>query len=150
MQTLALALHELATNARKHGALSHDRGRIAVTWRETVKDGEHRLALGLEQTPERPASTVTSGGYGRELIEQALPHAMGARTSYALTPSGVRCTIEEPGSFELTRGQVVMTESHDSMTGSGFSLPSMSISSLRTWCAISGRRAAMSSDPSRR
>ncbi len=99
VQTLALALHELATNARKYGALSHDRGHLAVTWREEVEDGVPRLTIdwletGLEQNLDRPGLVDSGGGYGRELIEQALPHATGARTSYMLTASGVRCTID--------------------------------------------------------
>ncbi|WP_237482960.1 HWE histidine kinase domain-containing protein [Lichenibacterium dinghuense] len=99
VQTLALALHELATNARKHGALSHEGGRLAVTWRKRAEAGECRLAIewvetGLEQATERPALNRPGGGYGRELIEHALPHTLGARTSYALTASGVRCTID--------------------------------------------------------
>lgn len=101
VQTLALALHELATNARKYGALSHEAGHLAVTWRERVEGGETHLALdwvetGLEQAPDRPTPTDLGGGYGRELIEQALPHALGARTSYVLTASGVRCSLDLP------------------------------------------------------
>ncbi len=101
VQTLALALHELATNARKHGALSHDGGRLAVTWSERILDGKHRVCLewvetGLEQAPARTQQASPSGGYGRELIEQALPHALGAKTSYVLTETGVRCTIDLP------------------------------------------------------
>ncbi len=99
VQTLALALHELSTNARKYGALSHDAGRLAVTWRKRSEAGEARLAIewvesGLDQAPERLAADRADGGYGRELIEQALPHALGARTSYALSASGVSCTID--------------------------------------------------------
>ncbi len=99
VQTLVLALHELATNARKYGALSHDRGRLAVTWRKKSEAGERRLMIewletGLEQISERPPSEEVGSGYGRELIERALPHALGARTSYVLLTSGVRCTID--------------------------------------------------------
>lgn len=42
-----------------------------------------------EATPQRH-------GYGRELIERALPYALSARTSYDLRPEGVRCTIDLP------------------------------------------------------
>ena len=99
VQTLAMALHELATNARKYGALSHDRGHLAVAWRERVEGGETRLALdwietGLEQAIDRPAPAHEAGGYGRELIEEALPHALGARTTYALSETGVSCRID--------------------------------------------------------
>ena len=100
VQTLALALHELATNARKYGALSHEGGRLAVTWSERAEGGERRLLLdwtetGLEQAPARTRS-APGGGYGRELIERALPYALGAGTSYAIDGTGVRCTIDLP------------------------------------------------------
>jgi len=68
VQTLALALDELAINARKYGVLSHDRGQLAVvTWRERTEKGERRLVLdwieaGLEHAPERSALTISGGG----------------------------------------------------------------------------------------
>ena len=101
VQTLALALHELATNARKYGALSREAGRLAVTWSERAEGGERRLLLdwtetGLDRAIARPEQGAIDGGYGRELIEQALPHALGARTSYVLTATGVHCTIDLP------------------------------------------------------
>ena len=109
VQTLALALHELATNARKYGALSHDRGRLAVTWSERADAGERRLVIewvetGLEHAPVRKQPASEGGGYGRELIEEALPHALGARTSYTLTETGVRCTIDLPSRPDLHDG----------------------------------------------
>jgi PAS domain S-box-containing protein len=99
VQTLALGLHELATNARKHGALSHDEGLLSVTWRVVDADGEGRR-LALEWTETGGAAPVDADrphrGYGRELIERALPYALGARTEYELGPEGVRCAIDLP------------------------------------------------------
>jgi two-component sensor histidine kinase len=99
VQTLALALHELATNARKHGGFSRDEGRLGVTWRVREADGEgRRLVLEWAETgTELPIDTQPERrGYGRELIERALPYAVGAKTSYELRPEGVRCTIDMP------------------------------------------------------
>ncbi|CAO4186283.1 sensor histidine kinase [Methylorubrum extorquens] len=96
LQTLALALHELATNARKYGALSNDQGRLWVSWENyTTEAGKPRLALvwleeGISPAPER------RNGYGRKLIEQALPYALRARTSYELSDAELRCTIDLP------------------------------------------------------
>lgn len=98
VQTLALALHELATNARKHGALSGSDGRLDVTW--TVRDGDGRRRLRLDWAEEagRPIEVADAArdGYGRELIERALPYSLGALTEYTLTESGVRCSIDLP------------------------------------------------------
>ena len=99
VQTLALALHELATNARKHGALSTDAGRLDVRWQVRGEDGQGRRLL-LDWTeeggPPPDTSAAARRGYGRELIERALPYALDARTRYELDGAGVRCTIDMP------------------------------------------------------
>lgn len=98
VQTLALALHELATNARKHGNLSKGAGKLSVTWqvREDI-DGPHLMLDWQETSAKSPINTAPERwGYGRELIERALPYALGAKTAYALQPDGVRCTIDLP------------------------------------------------------
>jgi PAS domain S-box-containing protein len=100
VQTLALALHELATNARKHGALSTPEGRIAVTWDTTSHpDGQQALCLRWLETGIGPTSGRDSGsgtGYGRTLIERALAYTLGARTTFNLSEDGLRCIIELP------------------------------------------------------
>lgn len=99
VQTLALALHELATNAIKYGALSDRGGRLDVRWGVAHEAPAEPylwvdwLETGVSGLP--PASApAQGGGYGRELIERALPYQLGARTSYELTADGVHCTIQ--------------------------------------------------------
>ncbi len=101
VQTLALGIHELATNALKYGALSRQEGRLSIVWYvEPASDGERRLKvfwresgvpvqLGPDRRPQRR-------GYGTELLERALPYHLDATTHYAITPEGVRCTITLP------------------------------------------------------
>lgn len=99
VQTLALALHELATNARKHGALSEAGGRLEIAWTlREIDGGARRLALRWVEHADGDAIDIDPErrGYGRELIERALPYALGAETSYDLTPGGARCTIDLP------------------------------------------------------
>ncbi|ORE90580.1 chemotaxis protein CheB [Aurantimonas sp. 22II-16-19i] len=100
VQTLALGLHELATNARKYGALSNDDGHLAIRWHEdSVEDAPH-VVIDWTETGRKPAppdeGRPVQKGYGQELIEKALPYALGARTTYELTDDGVRCTIALP------------------------------------------------------
>ncbi|WP_207540531.1 sensor histidine kinase [Sabulicella rubraurantiaca] len=101
VQTLSLAFHELATNACKHGALSEDEagGHLEIDWSlEPAADGQC-LHLTWEEhfTKAKPnGDGGRVGGYGRELIERALPHAMGAQTSFVLRDGGLRCTIRLP------------------------------------------------------
>ena len=87
-------LHELATNARKQGALSQEAGRLKFTWAVRDVEGGQLLNLEWRETgAETPINTTLERrGYGRELIEQALPYALGAKTSYELKPEGVRTT----------------------------------------------------------
>jgi PAS domain S-box-containing protein len=98
VQTLALALHELATNAVKYGALGTPEGHLNVTWNIRENEtGASALHVDWRETGvTMPAADAPArgGGYGRELIERALPYQMMARTSYVLEPEGVHCTIE--------------------------------------------------------
>ena len=100
VQTMALVIHELATNARKHGALAADNRVLKVTWSVRQVNGEAaNLALewveeGVDRAPKE--ESAARKGYGRELIERALPYALNATTSFELTHDGVRCTIDLP------------------------------------------------------
>ena len=100
VQTMALVIHELATNARKHGALAADNRVLKVTWAvRQVGGAASNLALEwIEEGIDRALNqeSATQMGYGRELIERALPYALNATTSFELTHDGVRCTIDLP------------------------------------------------------
>jgi PAS domain S-box-containing protein len=98
VQTFALALHELATNARKHGALSSDKGGLKVTWRTYSDHKTQRLHLEWRETGGNGSGheAKAAGGYGRELIERALPYSLNAKTSFELDENGLRCSIDMP------------------------------------------------------
>ncbi len=114
VQTLALGLHELATNALKHGALSRPEGRLEVNWAlVNGQTGDKRLRVDWHENgvpvatanqdhgPGGGAPARPRRGYGRELIERALPYQLKAETHYELTPEGVRCTITLPVSSTM-------------------------------------------------
>ena len=96
-QAVALALHELATNAVKHGALAQLAGRLDVSW-QMDQEPEPRIALQWRESgvtmPQggRPARR----GYGTELIERALRYQLKAKTKLEFGEDGVRCSIEVP------------------------------------------------------
>ena len=101
VQTLALALHELATNARKHGALANDVGRLRITWSTYADALGDRLSMewretGIDGTGVKDPAEEGTTGFGRLLIERALPHALHARTTYELGEKELRCTIDFP------------------------------------------------------
>ncbi|MBD8554181.1 PAS domain-containing protein [Rhizobium sp. CFBP 8762] len=96
VRTLALAIHELATNALKYGALASDEGQLSVGWEDISDDSGRSMKLvwaetGMNLTPGTPPPA--NSGFGRELIEQALPYQLGAKTQYEIAADGVRCTI---------------------------------------------------------
>jgi PAS domain S-box-containing protein len=97
VQMLALALHELAIDARKYGALSADHGRLRIGWQVEEARGAPWLRLSwIEERPVGVAVKRDGQGYGRELIERALPYSLNAETCYELDGSGLRCTISLP------------------------------------------------------
>lgn len=96
-ETFALALHELATNAVKYGALSQAKGRLSVNWRIFNTSAGQRLSLewrerGVPLVETNPPRT----GFGRDLIERGLPYELGAATSLEFERGGVRAVIELP------------------------------------------------------
>jgi two-component sensor histidine kinase len=92
---LGLAVHELTTNALKYGALSVAGGRLAISWTVNLGDRAGRtldlswVEDGVPALPLRP----TREGFGRELIERALPYQLAARTHLEFRGGGVRCSI---------------------------------------------------------
>jgi two-component system CheB/CheR fusion protein len=97
-ETFSLAVHELATNAVKYGALSRPSGHVAVNWRVMNTSGGPTLVFdwrerGVAVVDPSPART----GFGRDLIERGMPYDLpGAATSLQFAPGGVQCRIEIP------------------------------------------------------
>ncbi|HEX8257733.1 MAG TPA: HWE histidine kinase domain-containing protein [Allosphingosinicella sp.] len=89
---LALAVHELTTNAVKYGALSVAEGRVAITWRT---EGE-RLNLVWEEQGGPPVEPPRRSGFGTRLIERALAAELGGRAVLSFRPEGVRCEVDAP------------------------------------------------------
>jgi two-component system CheB/CheR fusion protein len=97
VQMLALALHELAIDARKHGALSTDQGRLQIGWQVEQIRGAPWLRLSwIEAHPVCVAVKRDPRDFGRELIERALPYSLNAETCYELDETGLQCTISLP------------------------------------------------------
>ncbi|WP_328285458.1 sensor histidine kinase [Cereibacter sphaeroides] len=101
VQTFALALHELTTNALKHGALARLEGRLHVVGRLVEVSGAPHLRVDWRETggpavPEAEEPALAGSGYGRELFERALPYQLGAVTTYDPGPEGLSCTVILP------------------------------------------------------
>ncbi len=97
IETLALALHELATNALKYGALSSQNGQLDIVWHTALdKDGMETLVFQWLETGLAAPPDVTRRGFGRHLIERALTHSMRAKTELQFGTDSVTCRIEIP------------------------------------------------------
>lgn len=93
-ELLGLVFHELANNAVRHGALSANGGKVAVAWTRT----ESPCVLSLEWRETWPwtATPPDRFGFGRELIERALPYQLDAETSLTFASNGMTCVIAVP------------------------------------------------------
>lgn len=93
---LALVLHELATNARKYGALSpaHPAGQLSIQWRVGFRPTP-RLSLTWKETGVAGEPVPKRKGFGSTLIEKTL-EAGGGRAAIEMGSDGLRCEIELP------------------------------------------------------
>lgn len=96
-ETFALAVHELATNAVKYGALASAGGRIAVTWSLDASDNEARLRLEWRESGVGlDGAKLRRKGFGMELLERTLMYELAAKTTLDFRREGLICTIEMP------------------------------------------------------
>jgi len=97
-QNLGLALHELAVNAAKFGALSVPQGRVSITWDRG--NDSHASALELDWREELgPKVKIRrKKGFGSMVIERNLARALDAEVNLEFDPDGLRCHIVIPAS----------------------------------------------------
>ena len=99
---LALVLHELATNARKYGALSVPQGQLSVSWSMLANKGR-MLVLQWSERGGPAVAAPSSVGFGTSLIQQALD-AHGGSASIQYAAEGVTCEIKLPLAEPLPLG----------------------------------------------
>ncbi len=92
-QAIAMCLHELATNAAKHGALSLKGGQVHVTW--SVEPGARLTILWTEQGGP-PVSPPSRRGFGSTVLDRTLGGALGGSTQLDWRASGLHCTLTVP------------------------------------------------------
>jgi two-component sensor histidine kinase len=95
-QSLVMAVHELATNAAKYGALATPAGRIDVSWRAERMNGEASLVLSWKEREGPPVAHPQRRGVGAFLIEQGLAHELGGSAKLVFEPGGVACEFALP------------------------------------------------------
>lgn len=94
--SIAMALHELATNAAKYGALSTDDGYVTINWELVGAGADRRLSLRWSESGGPPVTAPTRKGFGSVLIQRLLAAELGGEVNVAYETSGVVCTIDAP------------------------------------------------------
>ncbi|MBV6273612.1 PAS domain S-box protein [Alcaligenaceae bacterium CGII-47] len=93
---IAMALHELATNATKYGALSCQAGRVDIAWLIKEDGAERRLKLIWTESGGPTVVEPVRKGFGSRLIERALAAELDGTVDLVYKPTGVICTIDAP------------------------------------------------------
>jgi PAS domain S-box-containing protein len=131
-QCLALALHELVTNAAKYGALSVDAGRVEMQW--SLASGD--LELDWIETGGPPAKTPSAPGFGTRIIKASIEGQLGGKTNFQWRPEGVCCSLSVP----LGNGKSVPG------TGNGQHAPAAQVAALPQPVVVMGNRVLVVED----
>lgn len=104
--SFALAMHELATNAAKYGALSTEQGRVSVVWWLEGGPHEPHLKLRWREHGGPPVVAPKQRGFGSRMIEMALANELRGDVKLTFHAAGVSCLIDAPlGHLEELVGQ---------------------------------------------
>jgi two-component sensor histidine kinase len=95
-QAVAMIIHELATNAAKHGALSNPDGTVSVSWDRTGADSAAILSITRRELGGPPITTPVQSGYSLSLIRDLIPHELGGTVDLTFPSDGACCKIEIP------------------------------------------------------
>ncbi len=95
-QAIAMVIHELVTNAAKHGALSSPDGRVSVSWDRTGADTAAILTITWREFGSPPIAAPVPSGYGSSLIHDLIPHELGGTVDLIFPSEGACCKIEIP------------------------------------------------------
>jgi two-component sensor histidine kinase len=98
VQNLGFALHELATNAIKHGALHTLEGRVSVSWRRT----DDRIRLQWIEDGRHEGKAPEHKGFGSLVLTQLVPQALQGNATLEFTHNSCRWTLDFPATHVLT------------------------------------------------
>lgn len=101
--SLTLALHELATNAAKYGALSNDDGRITLEWALSGGNSQNTFVLRWQESGGPEVSAPSRKGFGSRLIEELVPTDFGGEATLHYHPSGVMFELKSSGVSQTSR-----------------------------------------------
>jgi two-component sensor histidine kinase len=91
--SLGLAIHELATNAAKYGALSNGEGCIYIDWRLISSEV---VEVQWRESGGPPVQQPAKRGFGRDLLEKIVAHELQSKVDLRFDARGVECTLQVP------------------------------------------------------
>jgi len=98
-QGIGMAVHELATNAIKYGALSNEQGKISVGWAKVQNGGQVYFEMTWTEIGGPSVKPAHHRGFGRKVIERMAAEAVQGEVDYRFDPNGVRWTLRAPEGF---------------------------------------------------
>lgn len=106
--SVGLALHELATNAAKYGALSSAQGKVTISWQ--LLEGD-RVELLWTESDGPPVAAERQRGFGTELLERIVSRELGNKAELSFAQAGVSCRliipVREKGTFSIRQAKQV-------------------------------------------
>jgi two-component sensor histidine kinase len=101
-----MVLHELATNAAKHGAFSERSGRVLLRWWWQRNGSRDRLAIEWKEVDGPPVLAPSQPSYGTSIIRELIPFELGGAVNLTFAPEGIRCRLEIPGKWVSSGSQL--------------------------------------------
>ncbi|MBV9931793.1 MAG: PAS domain S-box protein [Alphaproteobacteria bacterium] len=96
-EAMSLAIHELATNSVKYGALATCGGTVLISWTRSGEDGREALDFAwTERGRDRALVAAERSGFGFELLQRTLPYELDAETEIHFEREGLRFTLRMP------------------------------------------------------
>ena len=108
LQSLGLAMHELATNATKYGALSVPKGVVQIKWAEDKNQSERRFKMSWVEKNGPPVKTPKSKGFGQVIIQGSLAAVLKGDVKLAYNPKGIIWDVDAPLDAVSQRPETVM------------------------------------------
>jgi two-component sensor histidine kinase len=103
-QHIAMAMHELATNAAKFGALSVPGGKVHISWNQQPgPDGETLCHISWVESGGPPVERPSRRGFGRVVSERTVARAVQGDVTVDYASSGLRWTLVFPAEFLATQ-----------------------------------------------
>lgn len=96
LMALALALHELQTNAMKHGSLSVEDGRVSLFWKVIDHSADRHLWMQWSEHDGPPAVPPEHKGFGTRILASATPRALSGEVCMDYTPQGLTWLLSAP------------------------------------------------------